>query len=251
MSSISIALNLLLATLLLATLLFGYVLNRRLKALKDSHAGFAAAVEHLDRAAERAEAGLADLRSATDQAVDLLTSRIMKAREMADSLDRLTVQAAGVLERRGAAPPPSPRAIAERIAAERGQTRQTAPLHLREPPSGRRPTFGPADEYQLTTEDEALAAAEALILKLSKSEALTTSAPPRPAPSAPLRPELRLAPRPAPTRAPAPQPAPAPAPRAEAPRPRVDPRSRAHVDDDLFEAPARGGRLRAFDGGLA
>ena len=42
MSSISIALNLLLATLLLATLLFGYVLNRRLKALKDSHAGFAA-----------------------------------------------------------------------------------------------------------------------------------------------------------------------------------------------------------------
>ncbi len=32
---------------------------------------------------------------------------------------------------------------------------------------------------------------------------------------------------------------------------RAGPRSRAQIDDDLFDAPSRGGRLRAFDGGLS
>jgi hypothetical protein len=250
MSPISIALNLLLAGLLMATLLFGWVLNRRLKALKDSHAGFAAAVEHLDRAAERAEAGLADLRTATDQAVDLLTSRILKARELADSLDRLTAQGAAVLDRRGPdrPAPPTPRAIAERIAAERGRA---------EPTPVRRPAQHEAESFGMTTEDEALAAAEALILKLSQSEVLTTAAPRHAAPRPEPRPEPRLVSRAAPGLGPArhqppepPEPVEAPRAQAAAPAPKPNPRSRAHVDDDLFEGPARG-RLRAFDGGLA
>ena len=239
---IAIALNLLLALLLVATLMFGWVLNRRLKALKDSHAGFAEAVNHLDRAAQRAEQGLAELRAATDSAVDLLTSRMLKARELADNLERLTARGAAVLERhtqeRGALPP-TPRAIADRIAAERaqfhpGQAGAAAP----------RPAPGLAARYPVTTEDEALAAAESLILKLSQSEVLTSDEPPRraavTAPRARLDPaaDLRMAPRPELR---------APEPRAEA---RVHPRSRAQIDDDLFEPPARG-RFRAFDGGLA
>ena len=253
MSPISIALNLLLSTLLVAALMFGWVLNRRLKALKDSHAGFADAVANLDRAAQRAETGLADLRSATDQAVDLLSSRILKARDMADNLDRLTAQGAALLERRGAersAAPPTPRAIAERIAAERaGRSPEPLdrPLTLHPQSSYGRAASTPTARFPVTTEEEALAAAESLILKLSQSEALTSEPPMRRAPPIGQRPDVRAAPAPAPARRAELQPEPQPAPR---PEPRVNPRSRAQIDDDLFEPPAQG-RFRTFDGGLA
>ena len=289
MSPISIALNLLLAGLLMATLLFGWILNRRLKALKDSHAGFADAVAHLDRAAQRTETGLTELRSATDQAVDLLTSRIMKARELADNLDRLTVQGAAVLERRTGERgpmPPTPRAIAERIAAERAHVQQPAQAASAQVRSSQaqfaqtqfaQAEFAPlhtpsaqasSARYPMTTEEEALAAAETLILKLSQSEVLTSDEPPRrSAPTGPRaqarpapgeRSEFRPAPgersefRPGLRERPEFRPESRAAERSAAPRPdaRVNPRSRAQIDDDLFEPPVRG-RLRAYDGGLA
>src|SRR5437879_2868400 len=89
MSIVGVILNLLLAGLLVAALGMGWRLNRRLKALRDSHDGFAAAVAELNAAAARAEQGLADLRSATDEAVDILGDRIEKGRTLATRLDRL------------------------------------------------------------------------------------------------------------------------------------------------------------------
>ncbi len=88
MSLIAIAMNLLLAVLLLAALFMGWRLNRRLKALRDSHDGFAQAVAELDAAARRAEQGLADLRAATDEAAETLSDRIEKARQLSQRLDR-------------------------------------------------------------------------------------------------------------------------------------------------------------------
>jgi hypothetical protein len=88
MSVIAIGLNLLLAGLLAAALMMGYRLNARLKALRDSHEGFAKAVADLDAAAARAEQGLADLRAATDEATDALADRIEKARALTAKLDR-------------------------------------------------------------------------------------------------------------------------------------------------------------------
>ena len=88
MSVVAIGLNLLLAGLLLAALTMGYRLNLRLKALRDSHEGFAKAVAELDIAAARAEQGLADLRAATDEATDALADRIEKARALTAKLDR-------------------------------------------------------------------------------------------------------------------------------------------------------------------
>jgi hypothetical protein len=76
MSVFAVALNGLLVVLLLAALAFGWRLERRLKALKDSHEGFAKAVGDLDAAAARAEQGLADLRAATDEAADTLAGRL-------------------------------------------------------------------------------------------------------------------------------------------------------------------------------
>lgn len=88
MSIVAIGMNLMLAGLLVVALLMGYRLNARLKALRESHEGFARAVADLDAAAARAEQGLADLRAATDEAHDALADRIEKARALTVKLDR-------------------------------------------------------------------------------------------------------------------------------------------------------------------
>lgn len=88
MSLVAIGLNALLSGLLLIALWMGFRLNRRLNALRQSNEGFARAVAELDGAALRAERGLAALREATDEAVDLLSDRIEKARALAAKLER-------------------------------------------------------------------------------------------------------------------------------------------------------------------
>lgn len=113
MSIIGLALNLLLAALLMAALGMGWRLNRRLKALRDSHDGFAIAVRELNSAAARAEQGLADLRAATDEAVDLLADRIDKGRTLATKLERL-IDHAAVPQRQTPGAAPAPDLVAER-----------------------------------------------------------------------------------------------------------------------------------------
>lgn len=88
MSAVAIIMNLFLSGLLLAALAFGWRLERRLKALKDSHESFARAVADLDTAAARAEQGLADLRAATDEAAETLSDRIEAAKTLAARLER-------------------------------------------------------------------------------------------------------------------------------------------------------------------
>lgn len=121
MSLIAIAMNLLLAALLVAAMAVGLRLNRRLKALRDSHEGFEAAVRELNLAATRAEQGLADLRAATDEATDLLSDRIEKGRTLAAKLERL-VSAAPEAPR---APTPeriSPRPMPSVVPAARAES---------------------------------------------------------------------------------------------------------------------------------
>ena len=98
MNLIGLGMNLLLAGLLVAAMVVGIRLNRRLKALRDSHASFEGAVRELNLAAARAEQGLADLRAATDEATDMLSDRIEKGRALAAKLERL-VSAAPELPR--------------------------------------------------------------------------------------------------------------------------------------------------------
>lgn len=90
MSLIAFAMNGFLAVLLIAALIFGWRLERRLKALRDSHEGFAKAVKELDHAAARAEQGLADLRAATDEAAETLAVRIERAQALAAQLEERT-----------------------------------------------------------------------------------------------------------------------------------------------------------------
>ena len=109
MSLIAIGMNVLLAGLLIAAMTVGIRLNRRLKALRDSHEGFEVAVRELNLAAARAEQGLADLRAATDEAVDMLSDRIEKGRALATKLEKLVASA-----------PELPRAMAAERPVARG-----------------------------------------------------------------------------------------------------------------------------------
>jgi hypothetical protein len=122
MSLIGIAMNLLLAGLLMAAMVVGVRLNRRLKALKDSHSHFESAVRDLNMAAARAEQGLADLRAATDEATDLLSDRIEKGRALAAKLERLTAAAPAL----PAAPPARPQAAPGRPQLTREDARARA-----------------------------------------------------------------------------------------------------------------------------
>lgn len=123
MSDIGLILNGLLGALLVCALLLGWRLERRLKALRVSHQSFARSVEDLDRAAARAEQGLADLRAATDEAAETLAGRIDRAKSLSVRLEKLTVDAAGA-EARLASAPRFPglredrgRAMSERLAS--------------------------------------------------------------------------------------------------------------------------------------
>lgn len=108
MSLIGVGLDLLLGVLLVTALVFGVRLERKLKALRQGQESFAQAVRELDGAARRAEAGLASLREATDEAHDSLHDRILKARELKQQLDAQIVRA----ER---TPSPRPETPAERL----------------------------------------------------------------------------------------------------------------------------------------
>ena len=90
----------------------GWRLNRRLKVLRDSHDGFAAAVAELNLAAQRAEQGLADLRAATDEATDFLSDRIDKGRALAAKLEKLVRDAPAAARAEPAAAPALARSAA-------------------------------------------------------------------------------------------------------------------------------------------
>ena len=133
MSDIGLIMNALLGVLLIGALFLGWRLEGRLRALRTSHQSFTKAVEDLDRAAARAEQGLADLRAATDDAAETLAARIDRAGHLALRLEKLTADAEGVHTRLVAAPrhpaprpapadviiPEAPRAEAPRLQAQR------------------------------------------------------------------------------------------------------------------------------------
>jgi hypothetical protein len=166
MSHTALAVNGLLAFLLLITLAFGWRLDRRLKALKNSHADFAKAVADLDHAANQTSNGLADLRATSDEAIDLLSGRIDKARDLAAKLEALNAHTQALIDRaevqaRALREAPAPRVVAARPAPPRApEPAERTPSPLADP----------------------LAAVESLIQRISEHELLDAPAPARPAP---------------------------------------------------------------------
>ncbi len=175
MSPVSLVMNLLLAVLLLLALGFGWRLERRLKALKAGHADFTKAVADLDRAALHAAKSLADLRATTDESIDLLSSRIERARELTGKLEKLNDEAAGT---------------AERLAAPRREAPAREPLERS--PSRAIPPAQPRSRAPESRLADPGAAVENLILRLSEQDMID---------QAPAR-RAEVAPRPLRARAP-------------------------------------------------
>ena len=88
MNAIAFCLDLILASLLLAALYVGLRLDKKLKALKDSQAGFAGAVAELDAAIVKAQDGLATLKSTANQVESAIADRIQDAKGMTARLDQ-------------------------------------------------------------------------------------------------------------------------------------------------------------------
>ena len=128
MSDIGLIMNLLLGVLLVGALYLGWRLEGRLKALRASHQSFSNAVQDLDRAAARAEQGLADLRAATDEAAETLAARIDRAGHLAGRLEKLTADAEGVHTRLATAPRLEARLEAPRPAATRSEIQRPQPM---------------------------------------------------------------------------------------------------------------------------
>jgi hypothetical protein len=87
MSLTNIIMDVILMALLAAALMFGMRLDKRLKALRAAHEGFARAVHDLDDAAIRAHNSLKELRGHADESQDLLHGRILAARDVLQKLD--------------------------------------------------------------------------------------------------------------------------------------------------------------------
>jgi hypothetical protein len=79
--------------LLVAALWFGVRLDKKLKALRGAHEGFAKAVGDLDQAAIRAHHSLKELRADADESQDLLHGRILAARDLLQKLETQTGRA--------------------------------------------------------------------------------------------------------------------------------------------------------------
>jgi hypothetical protein len=99
MSAIAFCMDLILASLLLAALLVGIRLEKRLKTLRESQAGFAGAVTELNAAIARAEEGLAELKTAALDAQTTVADRIQDAKGMTARLEKQAAAAGEAAER--------------------------------------------------------------------------------------------------------------------------------------------------------
>jgi hypothetical protein len=137
MNPITIGMDVLLAALLIAALWMGARLNGRLKALRDSHQGFAVAVHELDAAATKADAALKALHAASEDAHDSLLARIDTARALAlklekasETAERAAVRAEEAFAKAPVAAPPqssAPRRSLGELLAGRTTTRAPEP----------------------------------------------------------------------------------------------------------------------------
>ena len=93
MSPVALILNLALGALLIGAMMLGQRLDKRLRALRESHSSFAKAVSELDQAADRTHQGLAELKAAAEDARSVLAGRIDAAHALSDRLSKLVSEA--------------------------------------------------------------------------------------------------------------------------------------------------------------
>lgn len=177
MNPITIGMDLLLAALLLAALGMGLRLNGRLKALRESHQGFALAVQTLDAAADKADAALKALHAASEETHDSLLARIETARALTLKLEKASEAAersAARAEEAARAPAPAQPAVTSRPAPPRRSLSDLLAAHaarsappepdsmlIQTPPARPAPPLGAAPRRRPIADEDLFAEAEA------------------------------------------------------------------------------------------
>ncbi|MBL8805930.1 MAG: hypothetical protein JNN22_03705 [Rhodospirillales bacterium] len=165
---LDLALNIVLAALLLAVIVYAIRLNRKLGTWREGRAELARATAEFVKAAERAEAAIAELRAASDASGRLLEDQTRKALSLKDDLEILVDRAEPAADRLSdalrpravamsqpivvrepaAVPARSPASRASAAApeapAERGPVRSQAEQELLRAIADRRKNAGPA-----------------------------------------------------------------------------------------------------------
>jgi hypothetical protein len=113
---IDLALNLVLATLLVAVIVYAWRLHKRLGTWREGKAELDRTVKEFNEAAKRAEAAIADLKIAGEAAGRLLEDQTRKAVALKDDLEYVVSCATSVADRAVEAPR-GPRARPEPVAS--------------------------------------------------------------------------------------------------------------------------------------
>jgi hypothetical protein len=143
--SLELALNGVLAVLLVAVIVYAALLNRRLGNWREGRAELARASSEFVKAAERAEAALAELRAASEASGRLLEDQTRKALSLRDDLEVLMSRAEPAADRLMEAVRPARPAVAP-APVPAPAPRAVAPLRAAEPPADRAPPRSTAEQ---------------------------------------------------------------------------------------------------------
>ena len=112
---LGLVLDVVVAVLLAATIVYAALLNKRLQGLRANKAEFEAMVTEFNEATRRTEGAIQALRMAADQTGKALSAQVERAQALRDELGFLTSRADALADRaagRAEAPPPKPAAPA-------------------------------------------------------------------------------------------------------------------------------------------
>ncbi len=130
--NISLIVEIVLSVLLLATVSYCAILERRLSALRKGQDGLKDTIAQLNQAIVNAGASMRALKSSAAGAADALDERIARGRGLADELSLLTASGERIAERmdRGATPAPA-RTVVPMPAALNARLESLKPAALR------------------------------------------------------------------------------------------------------------------------
>lgn len=100
--SLSLAVEMAVGVLLVATIAYCFVLDRRLRALRDGESALRQIVISLERATSRAQGAISDLRASADATSQDLARDLKRARALADELALMVEAGDHIADRLGA-----------------------------------------------------------------------------------------------------------------------------------------------------
>jgi ABC-type transporter Mla subunit MlaD len=134
MTNISLIVEIVLSALLLATVVYCSILERRLSALRKGQDGLKDTIAQLNQAIVNAGSSMRALKSTAAGAAETLDERIARGRGLADELSLLTASGERIAQRidRGASPAPVPaRTVVPMPAALNARLESLKPAALR------------------------------------------------------------------------------------------------------------------------